>query len=138
MISAAAVQLITAAAGSNLEEVSLSSTADNAATDLPKCKVTATGGAREQNDDGAHGVIMARYTLDLYGVTALDLENTLKTIRNSLEAASGAVSGVSGVSIVRIWFPEPPTLSSTGVSAKGSSEIVARLSQDCLIFYRET
>jgi Protein of unknown function (DUF3168) len=140
MIDFALVQLLREHAGVGTR-INPSTESVRVTVDLPRIVYSLIDSQREWTDDGATGLVEARYQLDIFADRVTDARDIADTLRTNLDGFKGSVTpdlpDVEGeeVVILRIHFDSERF--EKGERAEGANKTVARFVQDIFVLYRE-
>lgn len=102
---------------------------------VPKIVFTYIDGPRNYTDDGADGMVEARYQLDIFALDPNAARAITIIVRGALDGYAGIVDGTK---IDRIHFPEDARMEKPDPGqAVGQSATAARYSQDLIVNYRD-
>lgn len=137
MIHNAIAQLLTTVGGLQAHP----STTSLAAGVFPRLLYTPVGGERTYTDDGVTGLHKGRYVIDVFGTTITQCQTIVDKLTKRASASPNPglddyAGTVDSTVIVRIYFPELPSITSGNVTREGANQTVCRMSLDLIVDYR--
>ena len=133
MLDTAIAQLLTTASALPAVQVRPATESVRVTDGVTRILFTQIAGPRGYNDDGADGIVPARYQLDIFAPQLSVARTLAQTVLVALDGYKGTVAGTR---IDRIYFPDG-RFSAASV-APGANNTPARHTIELVIVHRET